>query len=47
MRTLKTGVNGSMPVTGTKPDFKPGRVGLVRFAARGMQGAANDDSVIV
>ena len=45
--TLKTGVNGSMPVTGTKPDFRPGRVGEVRLAAMGVHGAAKDDSVIV
>ena len=45
--TLKTGVKGSIPVTGTKPDFRPGRVGVVKLAAIGLQGAANDDSVIV
>jgi hypothetical protein len=47
MSTLKTGVKGSMPVTGTNPDRSPGRVALVRLAAMGLQGSANDDSVMV
>jgi hypothetical protein len=36
-----------MPVTGTKPDLRPGLVTLVRFDAMGLQGSANDDSVTV
>lgn len=34
-------------VTGTKPDFWPGRVADVRFLASGIQGAAKEDSVTV
>jgi hypothetical protein len=36
-----------VPVIGTKPDLRPGRVLEVRFADRGLQGSAKEDSVIV
>lgn len=44
---LYTGRNVVSALTGTKPDLWPGRWGEVRFAAMGIHGAANDDSVIV
>lgn len=34
-------------VTGTKPDFWPGRVSEVKLAAIGTQGSAKEDSVTV
>lgn len=46
-RTLYTGVKLSLPETGTKPDFKPGRVGVVRLLATALHGSAKLDSVMV
>jgi len=47
MSTLYTGVNASVPITGTKPECRPGWVALVKLLARGLQGAAKLDSLTV
>jgi hypothetical protein len=46
-KTLYTGVNSWLAITGTNPDLRPGRVGVVRLAAMGLQGWAKLDSVTV
>lgn len=45
--TLYTGVKASVPVTGTKPECRPGRVADVKLLARGLHGSAKLDSLTV